>query len=84
MKLVVQCEKCNNFVELIPTKFGQHANFSSIESRFKASEIQIEFDHDADSAEEVTPVLEEIRIDCNSCGDYIVLNEFPSHVYRYR
>lgn len=81
MKIQVICENCNKIVELVPLTFGQHANIDKIESAFRIDEIRLNYDFNVDEIEEVTAEIEELRIDCKSCGNYIVLNEFPNHVY---
>ncbi|MGE6259205.1 hypothetical protein ACQKCU_15080 [Heyndrickxia sporothermodurans] len=82
MKVQIICEDCNKLVELVPLTRGQHADISKIESDFRIQEIELDYDRTVDEVEEVTAEVKEIRFDCNNCGNYIVLNEFPSHVYR--
>ncbi|CAN7382250.1 hypothetical protein [Rossellomorea sp. LjRoot5] len=82
MKVQVICEDCNTIVELQPTTRGQHANLSEIEDHFRVSEIELDYDTSVDEIDEVTAEIEEIRIDCKSCGNYLVLNDFPTHIYR--
>ncbi|MBO0997390.1 hypothetical protein IOC57_06440 [Bacillus sp. SD075] len=82
MKVQVICEVCNKLVELVPLTNGQHADIGKIESDFRIQEIELDMDYNVDEIDEVTAEVKELRIDCNSCGNYIVLNEFPTHVYR--
>lgn len=82
MKVQVICGNCEKIVELTPITDGQHAHISKIEDNFRIHEIELDYDYTVDEVEEVTATIEDIRIDCKTCGSYIVLNEFPSHVYR--
>ena len=82
MKIIVFCEKCNSAVELTPKTYGQHASVRGIENEFKVSEITLDYDHSVDEIDDVTATVEDIRIDCKNCGDYIVLNDFPNYIYR--
>lgn len=85
MKVQVICEKCGKLVELIPETRGQHAYFSRnlLNKGFYVSEVNINCSTTND-IEEITDFddisidkeLEEIRIDCRECGNYIVLTEF--------
>jgi hypothetical protein len=77
MKVQVICERCNSIVELVPQTVGEHAHFEDIEKKFRVDEIKINLDDDNEHT------LDEIRIVCKQCGDYIVLNEFPSNYYYY-
>ena len=82
MKIQIICENCNKIVELVPLDRGNHAHMSKIEEEFRIHEIELDYDHAVDEIEDVTAQIEDIRIDCKSCGEYIVLNQFPSYVYR--
>lgn len=82
MKVIVLCEKCKSAVELIPKTYGQHASMRDIEDNFKVSEITLDYDHSVEEIDDVTATVDDIRIDCNNCGEYIVLKDFPSYVYR--
>jgi hypothetical protein len=82
VKILIICEKCGHFVELVPVTKGQHVHLNDNDERFRISEIELDYDYSVDEIEEVTAEVKEIRFDCKSCGDYIVLDEFPRHVYR--
>ncbi|UVI32068.1 hypothetical protein [Paenibacillus spongiae] len=81
IRVTIACESCGHFVDLIPLTKGQHANISKIEGDFRIEEIDLDYDYSVDAVEEVTAEVKEMRIDCQKCNNYIVLNEFPSHVY---
>lgn len=82
VKVIVLCEKCKSAVELTPQTYGQHASLRDIEDNFRVSEITLDYDHSVEEIDDVTATVDDIRIDCKNCGDYIVLKDFPSYVYR--
>ncbi|MFJ3389334.1 hypothetical protein [Lysinibacillus sp. NPDC086135] len=86
MKINIICEKCETEVELTPKTVGRHANLNDLDDRFRISEIKLDenFDEDEPPKEfsDLDIRVEEVRIDCKNCGEYIVLNNFPTYVYR--
>ena len=83
MKIQLICENCNTFVELTPKTNGQHANIQEVESKFRIEHMQLDIDKNVDDIGDVEATIDEIRFDCKYCDEYIVLNNFPSYVYRY-
>lgn len=85
MKIQVICEKCGSITELLSMDNGNHTyvNRELIEKDMYVSEVTIEAEANGDiedlediSDADVTATLQEVRIDCKACGDYIVLTEF--------
>lgn len=69
-------------VELTPKTIGQHSSMDALASKFQIREICLDYDHNVNDIDEVEATVEELRIDCNGCGDYIVLNDFPRYAHR--
>ena len=78
MKITIICENCGNKVELIPETRGNVAYVTRklFDSNFNFDvNIKAELSDDTVSdADDVNTKLEEIRFDCKSCGEYIILN----------
>lgn len=78
MKVIIECEKCGNKVEINPETLGKVAYFEQrlLEHNFTIynttieAELQQEMVSDPDDVE---TTLKEIRIDCDNCGEYICL-----------
>lgn len=78
MKVIVECEKCGNKVEINPETIGKVAYFEQrlLENDFTIfdTRIDVELQYDTVSApDDVESELKEIRIDCDRCGEYICL-----------
>lgn len=80
MKIIVQCEKCGNQVEIEPETLGNVAYFEQrlMENGFSIYSVTIDAELQQDTvsdADDVETSLKEIRIDCN-CGEgeYICLS----------
>lgn len=78
MKVIIECE-CGNRVEIDPATRGQVAYFSRVlrDHTFNLYDAQIEKNLDYDTvtdSDDVSVKLKEIRIDCQNCGNYIVLD----------
>ena len=79
MKIIIECEKCGNRVEIESETRGNVAYFEQrlLENDFYISGVDIDAELQKDSvddADDVETNLKEIRIDCQKCGDYICLN----------
>lgn len=79
MKIIVKCENCGNEVEINPVTMGNVAYFSQCleEKNFYVFGATIKAELQQDTvcdADDVDTELEEIRIDCRNCGEYIVLD----------
>ena len=79
MKIIIECEKCGNRVEIESETRGNVAYFEQrlLENDFYIFEVDIDAELQKDSvddADDVETNLKEIRIDCQKCGDYICLN----------
>ncbi len=77
MKIIIECEKCHNRVEIEPERIGNTVGFGHA-----LSEHNFFWDYDIDvaladdvvsDAEDVDAELGEIIIRCNNCGEYIRL-----------
>lgn len=78
MKVIVECEKCGNKVEINPETIGKVAYFEQrlLENDFTIfdTRIDVELQYDTVSdPDDVESELKEIRIDCDRCGEYICL-----------
>ncbi len=85
MKIQIICENCGKLVELTPETQGKlayvHRNLWN--NNFYVSDTVIECSS-TDDIEEISDfdditidkTLNELRIDCRECGNYIVLTEF--------
>lgn len=78
MKITVEC-KCGNKVEIMPRTVGKVAYFASdlSDEDFCLNDVCIDkqlFSETVTDPDDVDTKLKEIRIDCNKCGDYIVLD----------
>jgi len=84
MKVQVICEKCGKVVEIKPIH-GDHAyvNRNLLKNNFHVSDVVVECSS-SDDMEDISDFddlsidkeLKEITINCNNCGEYIVLTEF--------
>ena len=79
MKIIIECEKCGNRVEIESETRGNVAYFEQrlLENNFYIFGVDIDAELQKDSvddADDVETNLKEIRIDCQKCGDYICLN----------
>ena len=79
MKIIIECEKCGNRVEIESETRGNVAYFEQglLENDFYIFGVDIDAELQKDSvddADDVETNLKEIRIDCQKCGDYICLN----------
>jgi len=83
MKIQVICENCDKTTELTPKTVGNHASVRDLESDFRISEVRLDYDRNVDDIDEVEATVDELRIDCANCGNYIVLNDFDGNVYHY-
>ena len=79
MKIILECSKCGNRVEIESETIGNVAYFEQqlLENDFYIFGVDIDAELQKDSvddADDVETNLKEIRIDCRKCGDYICLN----------
>lgn len=79
MKVIFECEKCGNKVEINPETYGNVAYFEQrlLDHDFSiyGTTIEAELQQDVVSdPDDVDTVLKEVRIDCDKCGEYICLN----------
>ena len=79
MKVIVKCENCGNEVEITPGTQGNVADFSRalIENDFYYSDAKIKLELQQEVVTDIDDVdkeLQEIRIDCRNCGEYIQLD----------
>ena len=79
MKIILECSKCGNRVEIESETIGNVAYFEQqlLENDFYIFGVDIDAELQKDSvddADDVETNLKEIRIDCQKCGDYICLN----------
>ena len=79
MKIILECSKCGNRVEIESETIGNVAYFEQqlLENDFYifGVDIDAELQKDlVDDADDVETNLKGIRIDCQKCGDYICLN----------
>ena len=78
MKVIIECKNCHNRVEIESETFGKVAYFERDLTANNFSIYHIDIDKDLQSdvvsdADEVDATLKEIRIDCDTCGEYICL-----------
>lgn len=78
IKVTVKCENCGNEVEVKSVTEGKVAYFSQElqDNDFNVWDAEIDVDLSQDGAtdeDDVDTELKEIRIDCQKCGEYIVL-----------
>lgn len=78
MKITIKCENCGNEVEIKSNTKGNVAYFSQeLQNKnfdIYNSEIAVELEKDTVTDEnDVDTELKEIRIDCQKCGEYIIL-----------
>ena len=79
MKIILECSKCGNRVEIESETIGNVAYFEQqlLENDFYIFGVDIDAELQKDSVDDSDDVetnLKEIRIDCQKCGDYICLN----------
>lgn len=79
MKITVECSHCGNKVEITPKTRGNVAYFASDlrDEEFHLNDVRIDkelFSENVTDPDDVDTRLKEIRIDCNRCGNYIVLD----------
>lgn len=79
MKIIVECQKCHNRVEIEPETRGNVAYFERelAANNFTIYNTYIDIDLQKDvvsDADDVDAALKEIRIDCDNCGEYICLS----------
>lgn len=77
MKIIIECEKCHNRVEIEPERIGNTVGF---EQALMEHNFSCDYDIDVDLADDVVSdsldvdtELDEICIRCNNCGEYILL-----------
>ena len=77
MKIIIECEKCHNRVEIEPETLGNTVGFEHtlMEHNFSCDiDIDIDLTEDVVSDEcDVDATLDEMCIRCNNCGEYIRL-----------
>ncbi|MBZ9635511.1 hypothetical protein [Clostridium sp. FP1] len=77
MKIQIICEKCGNFIELKSNQNGNQVQLWRMRNNgFNADTPTIDVSGDLNEItdiEEVESELKEIRINCEKCGDYIVV-----------
>ncbi|PJI07652.1 MULTISPECIES: hypothetical protein [Clostridium] len=85
MKIQVICEHCGKVVELTPQDIGKHSYIYDKlnDNDFSISDIEIDHDLSGDLDDindlddiDVDKTLNEIRVNCKNCGDYIILKGF--------
>lgn len=80
MSIIIRCD-CGNILELKP-KMDGHQFYLDNEirnSKFTLSSLDIELSADLEEIEDLDEIevsLGGIRIDCDKCNDYIVIEDF--------
>lgn len=77
MKIQVICENCGTYIELKSTQNGNQVQLWRMKNKgFTAVAPVIEVSGDLEEITDIDDVeteLKEIRINCEKCGDYIVV-----------
>lgn len=77
MKIQIICSKCGKIAELESTQVGNQVQMGRIQNKgFYVYGTDIEKNGDIEDIEDIDDVeveLKSVRIDCQGCGDYIVM-----------
>lgn len=80
MSIIVRCG-CGNIVDLKSDRNGHQIQLRStlIDSDFRLDSPDVELDGELEEIEDLDDIdvsLGSIRINCNKCGDYIVIEDY--------
>ena len=76
----IKCPNCNKYYELASELNGKMISMNEFyQNGFHVNTPEIELDGDIENLEDLDDInseLKSIRIDCENCGEYIVLEEW--------
>jgi len=80
MSIIIRCN-CGNLIELKSDMPGHQIQLGSalIDNDFRLDSPDVELDGDLEEIEDLDDIdvsLGGIRINCNKCGDYIVIEDY--------
>ena len=79
MKIIFECEKCGNRVEILPETYGNVAYLHNqlVNKNFDYDNPEIDVELQQESVTDTSDVetnLKEVQFNCKKCGEYIILS----------
>ena len=85
MSIIIRCN-CGNLIELKSNKQGHQISLNDeLNNKFSTNNLDVNLDGELEEIEDLSDVdveLGSIRINCNKCGDYIVIDDYFQNIYK--